>query len=67
MNILYLHCHDGGRYIQPYGYPVETPNLMQFAREGVLFRKAFCCAPTCSPSRAAMLTANTRIKSACLG
>jgi len=46
MNIPYLHCHDGGRYIQPYGYPVETPNLMQFAQEGVLFRKAFCAAPT---------------------
>jgi N-sulfoglucosamine sulfohydrolase len=28
MNILYLHCHDCGRAIQPYGWPVQTPGLM---------------------------------------
>lgn len=55
-NILYLHSHDTGRYIQPYGYAVETPNLQRFAEEGVLFRQAFCAGPTCSPSRAALLT-----------
>lgn len=56
MNILYLHSHDTGRAISPYGFPVPTPNLERFAREGVLFRKAFCAGPTCSPSRAALLT-----------
>ncbi len=56
LNILYLHSHDTGRYIQPYGYAVETPHLQKFAEEGVLFRQAFCAAPTCSPSRAALLT-----------
>ena len=56
MNVLYLHAHDAGRYVQPYGFPVENPNLMAFARQSVLFRKAFCMAPTCSPSRAALLT-----------
>ncbi|MEX0775184.1 MAG: sulfatase [Phycisphaeraceae bacterium] len=55
-NILYLHSHDTGRCIQPYGYPVETPNLQRLAQEGVLFRHAFCANPTCSPSRAALLT-----------
>ncbi|MFM8830411.1 MAG: sulfatase, partial [Spartobacteria bacterium] len=55
-NIVYLHSHDTGRYIQPYGYAVETPNLQRFAEQGVLFRNAFCAAPTCSPSRAALLT-----------
>jgi arylsulfatase A-like enzyme len=55
-NILYIHSHDTGRYISPYGHPVETPNLQRFAEEGVLFRQAFCAAPTCSPSRAALLT-----------
>ena len=55
-NIVYLHSHDTGRYIQPYGYAVETPNMQRFAEEGVLFRNAFCAAPTCSPSRAALLT-----------
>lgn len=55
-NILYLHTHDTGRYIQPYGAPVATPRLQQFAEEGVLFRHAHAAAPTCSPSRAALLT-----------
>jgi arylsulfatase A-like enzyme len=54
MNIVYLHAHDAGRYIQPYGFPFENPHLMAFAKEAVLFRKAFCVAPTCGPSRAAL-------------
>ena len=59
MNIVYLHAHDAGRYVEPYGHPVSTPNLMRFAREGVLFRKAFSAAPTCGPSRSAMLSGCT--------
>jgi len=55
-NIVYLHCHDAGRYVQPYGYAVPTPNLQRLAEQGVLFRNAFCMGPTCSPSRAALLT-----------
>jgi len=55
-NIVYIHSHDTGRYIQPYGYAVPTPNLQRLAEEGVLFRRAFCAQPTCSPSRGALLT-----------
>jgi arylsulfatase A-like enzyme len=55
-NILYLHSHDTGRCIQPYGYAVATPHLQRLAEEGVLFRQAFSAAPTCSPSRAGLLT-----------
>lgn len=55
-NILYIHSHDTGRYIEPYGYPVPTPNLQRFAEGGALFRNAHSAAPTCSPSRAAPLT-----------
>jgi arylsulfatase A-like enzyme len=55
-NILYLHSHDTGRYIQPYGYAVPTPKLQAFAEQGVVFRQAFCNAPTCSPSRACLFT-----------
>lgn len=56
MNIIYMHSHDTGRYIEPYGYAVKTPHLMKLASEGVLFRNAFCASPTCSPSRSALLT-----------
>ena len=55
-NILYLHSHDTGRYVQPYGHPVPTPNIQRLADQGVLFRRAFCAAPTCSASRACLLT-----------
>lgn len=55
-NILYIHSHDTGRYVQPYGYAIPTPNIQRLAEQGVLFRKAFCAAPTCSPSRASLLT-----------
>lgn len=56
MNIILLHTHDLGRVIEPYGAGVRTPNLMALARESTLFRHCYCTAPTCSPSRAGMLT-----------
>ncbi len=55
-NILYLHSHDTGRGIQPYGHQVPTPNIQRLADQGLLFRQAFCAAPTCSASRASLLT-----------
>jgi N-sulfoglucosamine sulfohydrolase len=55
-NVLYLHSHDTGRYIQPYGHPVPTPNLQRLADQGILFRQAFSTAATCSGSRAALIT-----------
>jgi len=55
-NILYIHSHDTGRVVQPYGFQVPTPNIQMLADQGVLFRQAFCNAPTCSGSRASLLT-----------
>ena len=55
-NILYLHSHDTGRYIQPYGHAAPTPNLQRLAEQGVLFRQAFCANPTCSASRSTLVT-----------
>lgn len=55
-NILYLHSHDTGRWVRPYGHSVRTPNIQRLAEEGVIFRQAFCAAPTCSSSRACLLT-----------
>ena len=56
VNVLYIHSHDSGRFLKPYGYNVPTPNLARLAHEGVLFRQMHAAAPTCSPSRAALLT-----------
>jgi N-sulfoglucosamine sulfohydrolase len=55
-NILYLNSHDTGRYVQPYGNSVPTPNIQWLADQGVMFRNAFSAAPSCSGSRAALLT-----------
>jgi arylsulfatase A-like enzyme len=66
-NIIYLHSHDSGRYLQPFGHAVPTPNLQRLANEGVLFRRAFSAAPTCSPSRAALLTGQCPHRNGMLG
>ena len=66
-NILYLHSHDTGRYVQPYGHRIATPSIQRLADEGMLFRNAFCAAPTCSPSRAALLTGQCSHSSGMLG
>ena len=55
-NILYIHSHDTGRYVQPYGHTVTTPHIQHLAEQGILFRKAFSAAPICSPSRSALVT-----------
>ena len=67
LNIVYIHSHDSGRYLQPYGHAVPTPNLQRLASEGVLFRQAFSGAPTCSPSRAALLTGQCAHQNGMLG
>lgn len=56
MNIVYIHAHDLGRYCEPMGYAIPAPNITRLAREGVLFRQAFASAPSCAPSRAALVT-----------
>src|SRR3712207_7397380 len=66
-NILYLHSHDTGRYVQPYGHPVPTPNIQRLASQGLLFRRAFAAAPVCSGSRAALLTGQSSHSSGMLG
>ena len=66
-NILYIHSHDTGRYVQPYGFAVPTPNIQLLADQGVLFREAFCAMPTCSGSRACLLTGQSGHDNGMLG
>lgn len=56
MNILYIHTHDTGRVISPYGHQVHTPNYQELVEDSMMFQQAFSVAPTCSPSRAGLLT-----------
>ena len=57
-NVLWI-CTDQQRYdsLGCYANPwVRTPNLDRLAENGVLFERAFCQAPVCTPSRASFLT-----------
>jgi N-sulfoglucosamine sulfohydrolase len=56
-SFLIMNCHDLGRYLGCYGVPtVRTPNFDRLAANGVRFEQAYCTAPQCSCSRAAMFT-----------
>jgi len=55
-NLVLLHTHDTGRHLGCYGAGSDTPNLNRLASQGVLFRQAFCASPSCSASRASLLT-----------
>ena len=35
---------------------IETPNLDRLARQGMLFQRAYCPNPTCTPTRASLIT-----------
>lgn len=64
-NILCCFADDWGRYASIYAtldqtpslnQIVRTPNIDRVAREGVVFRRAFVNAPSCTPCRSALLS-----------
>jgi arylsulfatase A-like enzyme len=56
-NILWLVSEDNNPFIRAYGDRLATtPNIDALAAKGVLFRNAYSTAPTCAPSRYAILT-----------
>ena len=57
-NILFCFSDDQSwPHASAYGEPViKTPVFDRVAREGVLFTHAYCGAPSCTPSRSAVLT-----------
>lgn len=57
-NILLIVLDDVGYSdLGPYGSEINMPNINRLAEEGMLFTN-FHAAPTCSPSRAMLLTGN---------
>jgi arylsulfatase A-like enzyme len=64
-NILFCFADDWGRYASAYARldgpgsindAIQTPNFDRVASEGVLFRRAFVSAPSCTPCRSALLS-----------
>ena len=56
-NILMIQCDQlSARALTLYGGPVCTPHIERLAAEGVVFDQAICPAPSCSPSRASIVT-----------
>src|SRR5690606_28480570 len=57
MNVLFIATDDMRADLQVYGHELaKTPNLDKFAKEGVMFERAYCQYPLCGPSRASLLT-----------
>lgn len=56
-NVLFISIDDMNDWINVLGgYPgVKTPNLDRLASLGVVFKKAYCTSPACSPSRTSTL------------
>jgi arylsulfatase A-like enzyme len=57
-NVLFIGIDDLNDWIGCLGgHPgARTPNLDRLAARGVLFTRAYCAAPLCNPSRAALFT-----------
>ncbi len=56
-NILFCIADDWSLHSGAFGDKVaRTPNIHRLATRGVVFKNAFCAAPSCTPSRAAILT-----------
>lgn len=56
-NIIWIMAEDISTELSCYGHPaVQTPNLDSLARQGRRYTNAFCTAPSCTPSRNAMMT-----------
>ncbi len=56
-NILMVAIDDLKPWIGPHGFTAaHTPTFDKLARRGLFFDRAYCAAPACSPSRAAVFT-----------
>lgn len=62
-NVLFVMSDDhSAAHVGAYGNSdIKTPNLDAFAKEGMLFKRAYVAAPQCVPSRAALMTGRSPV------
>ena len=55
--LLLMSDNQSAEHLGCYGDPsIKTPHIDRLAEKGLIFKNAFCSAPSCSPARASMLT-----------
>jgi arylsulfatase A-like enzyme/sucrose-6-phosphate hydrolase SacC (GH32 family) len=57
-NVLFIAIDDMNDWTTVFdkNNPIKTPNLERLAERGTFFENAYCAAPACAPSRAAIMT-----------
>lgn len=56
-NVLFLIADDLVSNLGCYGYQaVRTPHIDEIAKKGLVFERAYCQIPSCSPSRSSLMT-----------
>ncbi len=62
-NVLWITIDDQSPWYGVYGDElVKTPNIDAFAKQGVVFERAYAASPVCAPSRSAIITGTYPIK-----
>src|SRR4029079_17014768 len=57
-NVLFIAIDDLNAWVSHLGRnkQTKTPNIDRLAKAGVTFTRAYCAAPVCNPSRAALMS-----------
>lgn len=66
-NVLFIAIDDLNHWVGHLGrHPqARTPNIDRLAKQGVTFARAYCAAPACNPSRAALMSGRRPSSTGC--